>query len=81
MNNEYGKPDKEEKCIRFGCGSIFGLALGCGICLNNLSRHLLFTNNIVIISIIITITLLCGYLAMKNGDKFWYTKKPWWWPF
>jgi|GEM_PF-886081 len=82
MNKENGKPDKEEKGIRFGCGSLFGLLIGLFLCFNTLFGDLFFTNNLVILGIITSLILLCGFLAMKKGDKFWYNLSklfPWWW--
>jgi hypothetical protein len=71
MNHE---PDKFEKGVRFGCGSIFGFVLGLYLFLN----LFVFENSIIAIIAVFTIVFICGFLAMKKGDRFWYSIKSWW---
>ncbi|MCA1964927.1 MAG: hypothetical protein LDL31_13360 [Prosthecobacter sp.] len=72
-------PDLSEKLIRFACGMIFGLAfgtiLGAGI-LRAFSPPFWVAT--------VCICLLCGWLAMRQGDAFWdnlpdWLTKLWWW--
>jgi uncharacterized protein YacL len=78
------KPDREEKVIRFGCGSIFGLLIGLGIT-SRLFRWFIRTYAwglpiAVIIAIIIAITF--GFMAVKQGDRLWEKIAEWippWW--
>jgi hypothetical protein len=66
------KPDREEKVIRFGCGSIFGLFIGLTISLD------LSGSWAAPIAIVIAITL--GAMAVKHGDRFWEKVAEWWNP-
>lgn len=71
MNHE---PDKFEKIVRFGCGSVFGFVLGLYLFLD------LFASEgiIIVIMAVFAIVIICGFLAMKKGDRFWYSIKNWW---
>lgn len=60
------KPDRFEKSIRFGCGSLLGLLLATHMLLRSYFRIDMF-NYIFAIFIV----LLFGLLAMKYGDQFW----------
>jgi uncharacterized membrane protein SpoIIM required for sporulation len=69
-------PDTQEKQIRFGCGFVFGFFI---IGLSSI-RHLL-SNGYGALAVAALIGFLCGFAAMKNGDKFWYSLLMWkWWP-
>ena len=75
------KPDREEKVIRFGCGSIFGLLIGLTIALK-LSWGLFRTCSwAVAIPIAIAITITLGAIAVKHVDRFWEKIADWtpWW--
>jgi hypothetical protein len=66
-------PDRLEKGVRFGCGFLFGGALGVGALLTSLwSAH-------YIVTCVLVIALICGYAAMKFGDSFWENVRGWWW--
>lgn len=64
------KPDRIEKGIRFGCGTIFGLMFGVYLALRYLRPAIIhdFGSGIVLIGFI---ALVCGLLAVKLGDGFW----------
>ena len=69
------QPDRLEKSIRFGCGSIFGIIIGFYYSLN----WVLETWG-EIVAIIICSAVICGFLAVKFGDEFWHSLKSlrWW---
>jgi hypothetical protein len=68
-------PDREEKIIRFGCGSLFGLVVAFWTLCNHAGP--IWT---MWIAVIAGAMLLFGYLAMKWGDKFWQIAfNNWWW--
>ena len=74
-------PDRLEKGIRFGCGSLFG-------CLFTVAGGLTYSlwNMHYLVATCIVVALLCGYGAMKFGDRFWtkfgwlWTPSSWWGP-
>ena len=67
------EPDKLEKVIRFGCGALIGLAIGLLIAL-----RLIFSIELGIAAIIsVALAVVCGLLAVKHGDEFWYSLKGW----
>ncbi len=77
MNN---KPDNIDNGMRFGCGGLFGLLIGCYIGI----RFFLFNNNMIaFFTTIVSLICICGFMAMKHGDRFWYSLeklKNWiWW--
>lgn len=67
--NDSEKPEigRVEKATRFGCGALLGLFVG-----------LYFIAKWSVMSFGVAVTvwgaamLICGYLAMKYGDEFWY---------
>jgi hypothetical protein len=69
------KPDKTENKIRFGCGFIFGLVLGFVYAIGWVA-----VTWGVFVAIVIATAIVCGLLAMKYGDSFWYYLKDrsWW---
>ncbi len=75
MSNE---PDGFEKKIRFGCGGLFGLVVG----FYSVSRLFLTSDEIIKFSIVMIFSVyICGYMAMKQGDKFWHSIKEKLWRF
>ena len=62
--NDGSPVDKTEGVIRFVCGAGFGslFCAGWGVSTGWL----------------ISIALLCGCLAYKHGDRFWYKMSDWW---
>jgi hypothetical protein len=59
-------PDRVEKGIRFGCGFLFGLAVGFGV----MAIH--FTDSIWIpILIMFILAFVFGLGASRHGDRFW----------
>ena len=66
-------PDRLEKGIRFGCGFVLGCALAVVGLLGSLwSAH--YTAACVLAA-----GLVCGYAAMRWGDRFWDNLRRWWW--
>lgn len=65
--DEGPKPDGFEKCLRFGCGTLFGGV----IVFFTVSRLLFSTGDGFWISIILG-TLACGLLAVHYGDRFYH---------
>ncbi len=61
------KPDPLERKIRFGCGFIFGLVLG----LLEFARTMYKSVGLVAVLTVMA-ALVCGWLALKYGDRFWY---------
>ena len=79
MQNPYyeHKPDPLEKKVRFGCGFLFGLLVGFFEAARYLYRHYpasMLTTGIVVGA------LICGWLAMRYGDRFWFSMlgTRWW---
>ena len=69
-------PDTLEKRIRFGCGFTFGA--GAAV------LWLLFSSwrGYYILAACLALALICGYAAVKLGDRFWHDNPwwlPWWW--
>jgi Na+-driven multidrug efflux pump len=60
------EPDRLDKQIRFGCGFLFGLPLGFLLALKTLME-----SAGALTTLTLAIACLCGWLAMRYGDKFW----------
>lgn len=60
-------PEFGEKCVRFGCGGLFGLAVG-GLAV---ARSGIVSWEWAVVLIVLAV-LLCGFLAMVQGDEFWH---------
>jgi hypothetical protein len=60
------EPDRLEKGIRFGCGSVIGILIGLDL---TYSMFLEYPGHLFIAACIFA--LVCGILAMKYGDRFW----------
>lgn len=69
------KPDKLENGIRFGCGALFGLLVGIYAGIN---FFLIDSELIAFIATVAAFACVCGFLAMKRGDRFWESIKSWW---
>ena len=69
-------PDLPEKRIRFGCGAVFGVALAPAL-------WSLYASESWATSISLTAlgALLCGFMAMRHGDRFWewFRDQDWHW--
>jgi hypothetical protein len=63
--------DRLEKGIRFGCGFLLGCVLAVGWLLTLVSGHVIAAGSLAA-------GLLCGYAAMKFGDRFWQHLIRWW---
>jgi hypothetical protein len=66
------KPDKLEKSVRFGCGFTFGLFIGF---ISSVQWVADTWGGIAVI--IFSTAIISGFLAVKYGDKFWYSIKDW----
>jgi len=68
------KLDRGEKAIRFGCGFIFGLFVAFWVaakcCFPDWT--ILFVVGGLIAGVV------CGWLALKRGDRFWYSIRDKW---
>lgn len=70
------EPDKTEKSIRLGCGFAFGLIVGFFW-----MAEAVMDSWGLPAAIIFVIAIICGVLAMKQGDSFWHSLRSWWfWP-
>ena len=65
--------DKTEKTLRFGCGFAFGLIAGFSA-----SLQWVYDTWGGFAATVLVSAILCGLLAVKFGDKFWYSLKNWW---
>ena len=61
------EPDRLEKGIRFGCGTMIGILIALKLTYRILIDHSGFLAATCIIA------LVCGLLAVKYGDRFWDT--------
>jgi hypothetical protein len=66
-------PDISEKRIRFGCGFVFGLIVGFFTAITYVFETWGF-----IILVSLCAAIVCGLLAKKYGDAFWYSIRNWW---
>ena len=71
---EDGELNESEKITRFGCGAIFGVFLGILIVV-----RIAFSSFGAIAAVIAFSIFVCGFLALKYGDEFWYSLKNWDW--
>lgn len=70
------QPDTTEKVIRFGCGFTFGLFFSF-LCM----QVWLVIEGYWLLSFVLLVAIICGVLAIRKGDNFWYKIKDnyWWW--
>ncbi|MFZ6672721.1 hypothetical protein [Undibacterium sp. Xuan67W] len=68
------EPDDSEKRVRFGCGALLGVFVGKGLVLEYVVSSFGLK-----LGMVVAATLVCGFLAMKYGDEFWYSLKDWLW--
>jgi hypothetical protein len=66
-------PDRLENGIRFGCGFLFGGFIAVAALITSL------LNRYYIAACVLTAGLVCGYTAMRYGDRFWDHVRRWWW--
>ena len=72
-----GKPDNAELGIRFGCGFAAGILLAA-LGLVSLFRFEIFQfPGWAIVFVVLGAAGVCGCLAAKKGDNFWYSLKEW----
>lgn len=65
--------DAFEKRVRFGCGFVFGLVSG-GLFLVRVVAESLGVNAAGAVAS----ALICGFLAMRFGERFWSWVRDWW---
>jgi hypothetical protein len=63
--------DRQEKGVRFGCGFLFGCFAVFGMLPNLVSGRIMAAGCLLG-------GLLCGYAAMRFGDRFWAVARRWW---
>jgi len=66
--HEDPEPDAFEKITRFVCGALFGFFVGGYLALRLFDLQTFPP----LIAIAVVAALVCGFLAMKYGDEFWY---------
>ncbi|OPY73021.1 MAG: hypothetical protein A4E64_02718 [Syntrophorhabdus sp. PtaU1.Bin058] len=68
------RPDRLEKGIRFGCGSLLGIGLGIIVFFRFFLGHLSWIIPCLVGAVV------CGFLAMRYGDNFWRKAiRYWYW--
>ncbi len=69
QNPDYAyKPDPVEKKSRFGCGFLIGLIIG----FFEFARILYGSDSAgFLILLTVLLALVCGWFALKFGDRFW----------
>jgi hypothetical protein len=65
-------PDRLEKGIRFGCGFLLGCFIAVGALLTSLSSAHSLAASCMLIG------LICGWAALRFGDRFWDHVRRWW---
>ena len=70
-------PDRLERGLRFGCGTLFGLALGLPLVVESLARDGPWL--LMGLGVVAGFTVLCGVLARTQGDEFWWSLRERWW--
>lgn len=56
-----------EKVTRFGCGALLGVFIG----LYCIAKWRIISSGTAVVTLVVAI-LVCGCLALKYGDEFWY---------
>jgi len=65
-----------EKRIRFGCGLLIGVVLGIMSAI-----YWSIANGWYFAALVAGVALVCGFLAMRYGDEFWYELLKLWRPY
>jgi hypothetical protein len=71
-------PDRVERVVRFGCGSILGLIFGLAV-----AFHMFVSTASELTGLLGLFAVVFGGLAVRFGDRFWYALRhlKWWlWP-
>jgi hypothetical protein len=74
--HEDPEPDTAEKVTRFGCGTLLGVIVGIVLAIK-----LTLSSFGLIAAVIVGAVLVCGFLALRYGDEFWYAvlgSARWW---
>ena len=66
-NNEQPEVRKMEKATRIGCGAL----LGCFVGLYLIAKWTIMSFGVAA-GVWAVAILVCGYLALRYGDEFWY---------
>ena len=64
-------PDALEKRVRFGCGALLGLCIGLA------GGFSWWSADGVSFWLLLVPMTLCGWLAVRCGDRFWERIGPW----
>jgi hypothetical protein len=64
--------DQRKAGVRFACGFLCGCLTAFGELPNHVSSRIMAASCLVG-------GLLCGYAAMRFGDRFWAAIRRWWW--
>ena len=70
------EPDPLENKIRFGCGFVFGLLL---IAFSGFVWWMVAGSAYYVGALSLACGLVLGVLAMRYGDRFWYSMRYWLW--
>jgi uncharacterized membrane protein YccC len=65
------KPDRTERSLRIGCGSLVGIALTVALGIRLAPTTVLF------IVLFVVLVVLCACLAVRYGDRFFYEVLRW----
>ena len=63
--------DSTEKVLRFGCGALFAISFSVYFAIDLMFNELGF----IFILFMLMTSLVFGFLAMKYGNRFWYSLK------
>lgn len=66
--------DRGENATRFGCGFVFGLVLG-----GFAAARVFYDSGYTVLAVTVFISTFLGILAMRYGDRIWYSLKHWIW--
>jgi high-affinity Fe2+/Pb2+ permease len=81
--SEDPKPDQFEKRLRFGCGFLFGLLVGGVLAILLIIKLLqggaasFYGMKVTVVAVVPGMAVLCGWLAMRRGDRFWHQAIDW----
>ncbi|MCP3981124.1 MAG: hypothetical protein GY716_17640 [bacterium] len=61
------RPDPTEARLRLGCGGVFGFLVAFGMLMSGK-----LTNETLFVALVFVLPLVCGVLAYRYGDSFWF---------
>jgi len=62
------RPDRVEQIVRVVCGAVFGSLFGFVVALN-----LALSSALQLVVLVAVFALVCAVLALRFGDRFWYS--------